>query len=125
MSKLLAVMLGGAIGAALRYGLSSLPSRYFQSDFPFGTLLVNVLGAFLIGVLWVSAENNQLHPTLSPLLITGCLGALTTFSTFSLDSIILHEAGKTHIAALYIAVSVVLGLAAVLGGIAVARATLQ
>ncbi len=125
MNKLFAVMLGGAIGAALRYWLSSLPGRFFQSDFPVGTLLVNVLGAFLIGVLWVSAENHRLHPSLAPFLITGCLGALTTFSTFSLENMLLHEAGKTHIAALYIIVSVALGLAAVFSGAALARAFIR
>lgn len=114
-------MLGGAIGAALRYWLSSLPGRYFQSDFPFGTLLVNLLGSFLIGLLWVSAEKLTPHPLLAPLLITGGLGALTTFSTFTLESVILHESGNTAIALLYVVTSVALGITAVLLGATVAR----
>ena len=119
--KLVAVMLGGAFGAAARFWLSALPHRYFKGDFPIGTLLVNVLGCMLIGVLFVSAEKQRLSPTLQPLLITGFLGALTTFSTFGLDQLILYEKGRSGVAITYLLLSIILGLSAVFAGAALAR----
>ncbi len=101
---------GGAVGAVLRFLLSSLPSRYLDSTFPYGTLLVNLLGAFLIGVLWQSAEKAVLPEELRPLLITGLLGALTTFSTFALENMRLIEDGKVEMALIYLFVSNSLGI---------------
>ena len=119
--KLAAVMLGGAFGAAARFWLSALPHRYFKGDFPVGTLLVNVIGCLLIGVLFVSAEKQLLPTALQPLLITGFLGALTTFSTFSLDQLILIEKGRVGVAIAYLVLSIALGLASVFAGAALAR----
>lgn len=123
--KLVAVMLGGALGAAARFWLSALPHRYFKGDFPIGTLLVNVIGCLLIGVLFVSAEKNLLPATLQPFLITGFLGALTTFSTFGLDQFILVEKGRGGVAIAYLFVSIGLGLASVFAGATFARSWLS
>ena len=101
------VAFGGAIGAVLRY-LTGLALA-----FPFGTLAVNILGSFLIGVLWVAlADRGQW----APLLITGILGGFTTFSAFSLDTLRLVEAGRAPMAALYVLASVGLSLAACAAG---------
>lgn len=122
MVKLVAVMLGGALGAATRYWVSGQAIRLVDSDFPWGTLLVNLVGAFLLGGLFVaSAEKNLLHPTLQSFLMTGFMGALTTFSTFTLENLILHESGKTPIAIAYLLASITLGLLAVFAGAALAR----
>ncbi len=98
------VALGGAIGAVLRY-LTGLALA-----FPFGTLAVNVVGSFLIGVLWVALADRGAW---AALLITGVLGGFTTFSAFSLDTLRLVETGRAPMAALYVLASVTLSLGAV------------
>ena len=98
------VALGGAIGAVLRY-LTGLALA-----FPFGTLAVNILGSFLIGVLWVALADRGHW---APLLTTGVLGGFTTFSAFSLDTLRLVDSGRAPMAALYVLASVTLSLGAV------------
>jgi CrcB protein len=100
------VALGGALGSALRYlSLLAVPA-------PWGTLGVNVLGSFLIGLLFVPAGRMGL----SPLLLAGVLGGFTTFSAFALDAARLWTAGQGAQAALYVAGSVGLSLLAVAAG---------
>ncbi len=109
---LLHVALGGAAGSVARYlSLIAVPA-------PWGTLGVNVLGSFLMGLLFVPAG----RAGLSPLLLTGFLGGFTTFSAFSLDAARLWTAGQAGQAAAYVAGSLLLSLAAVaLGGMAFQR----
>lgn len=88
------VGLGGAFGAGLRFFISQLMLQWFGKGFPFGTLLVNVLGSFLLG--WVYSLTQQGHLDIIPwrtLVTIGFLGAFTTFSTFSLDSLLLLQQG--------------------------------
>ena len=109
------VAAGGAIGAVLRYLTVAMVAA------PVGTLLVNVLGSFAIGVLCVALATRG-H--LSPLLITGVLGGFTTFSAFSLDALRLWEGGQGVQAGVYVAGSVILSLMAVGAGAALARGVL-
>ena len=96
MEKWLLVMLGGSLGAASRYGVSLLSARLFGPQFPYGTMLVNLAGCFLIGLLFALADRSRLlTPDVRLLLITGYLGALTTFSTFSLETVSAGRAGLT------------------------------
>jgi len=88
---LLSVGIGGFIGAVLRFTLSGWVQKATASTFPFGTLTVNILGSFLIGFLFLYFQHINLSPTQKALLITGLLGALTTFSTFSLDTVLLMQ----------------------------------
>lgn len=97
------VALGGAIGAVLRY-LTGLAIA-----FPFGTLAVNIVGSFLIGVLWVALADRGAW---AALLITGVLGGFTTFSAFSLDTLRLVDTGRAPMAAVYVLASVTLSLGA-------------
>jgi fluoride exporter len=106
------VAIGGAIGSALRYLM------VVGVGTPIATLLVNILGSFAMGVLFVMLANRS---SLSPLLMTGVLGGFTTFSAFSLDALKLWEGGQTLQAALYVLASVVLSLVAVALGAALAR----
>lgn len=79
MEKWLLVMLGGSLGAASRYGVSLLSARLLGTQFPYGTMLVNLAGCFLIGLLFALADRSRLlTPDVRLLLITGYLGALTT-----------------------------------------------
>lgn len=108
-TTLLYVALGGAIGAALRYQVSLLVA------FPWGTLTVNVLGAFLIGIVWhfVASKGSSFW---GPFVMTGVLGGFTTFSTFSLDVLRLMEVARYAQAVGYVAASIILALAACFAG---------
>jgi fluoride exporter len=92
--KMLLVMVGGGLGAASRYGVGLLTVRFFGPHFPWGTLMVNLIGCFAIGVLFALVDRYRLlTPDLRLLLITGYLGALTTFSAFSLETVNAGRAG--------------------------------
>lgn len=97
---LLSVGIGGFIGAILRFTLSGWVQKATASTFPFGTLSVNILGSFLIGFLFLYFQHINLSPTHKALFITGLLGALTTFSTFSLDTVLLMQ-NELYLKALY------------------------
>jgi fluoride exporter len=120
ITTLFSVALGGAIGASLRYLTNVSALRLFGSGFPVATLVVNVLGSFLMGVLVVVlARKGGNH--LAPFLMTGILGGYTTFSAFSLDALTLWERGEALTAFAYVAASVLLSLAAIAAGLALAR----
>jgi CrcB protein len=113
----IAVGLGGAVGALLRYGLVSLVHARTTSPFPWGTLAVNLLGAFLLGVVYAALDRGHLPQELQAHLAVGLLGSFTTFSTFSLDALRLLESGAWLRAGAYLLGSVGLGLAFVYLGI--------
>ena len=107
MKYLLFIALGGATGAVSRYLLSTWVHALWEGKWPVGTLLVNMLGSFAIGVVFVLIERQLIHPDWRSVLMVGFLGAFTTFSTFSLESIALIESGHTAHAMGYMAVSAV------------------
>ncbi|HHL21512.1 MAG TPA: fluoride efflux transporter CrcB [Aliiroseovarius sp.] len=122
-TNLLQVALGGAIGASARYLTNVSATRFIGHGFPWGTVIVNILGSFLMGVLVVVlAKKGGNH--LAPLLMTGILGGFTTFSAFSLDAFVLYERGQTWLAAGYVLGTVLLGFAGIVGGILATRAVL-
>lgn len=87
--KILFVMIGGSIGALVRYGVSLFAAQFFGARFPFGTLIVNLSGCFLIGLSFALADRgmNIMNPSARLFFVTGFLGALTTFSTFALETV--------------------------------------
>ncbi|GIU11368.1 fluoride efflux transporter CrcB [Shewanella glacialipiscicola] len=93
MNNILLVALGGSIGAVFRYLISIFMIQVFGSSFPFGTLLVNVLGSFLMGVIYALGQMSHISPELKALIGIGLLGALTTFSTFSNETLLLMQEG--------------------------------
>lgn len=96
MDKWLLVMLGGSLGAASRYGIGLLTAKLLGTNFPWGTLVVNLSGCFIIGLLFALADRSHLlTPDVRLFLITGYLGALTTFSSFSLETVNAGRAGLT------------------------------
>lgn len=114
------VALGGAIGAALRYLVTVASLRAFGSGFPIGTLIVNIAGSFLMGLLVVLlAEKGGLR--FAPFLLTGLLGGFTTFSAFSLDTLTLWERGESWLSLGYVGASVLFSLAALMAGLQFAR----
>ncbi|MBB3351886.1 MULTISPECIES: fluoride efflux transporter CrcB [Rhizobium] len=123
MIQALLVALGGAIGSVLRYYVGQWALKLMGPAFPWGTLAVNVVGCFVIGVFAeLVARKFNASMELRLLLITGFLGGFTTFSAFSLDAISLFERGEAVAGGLYIAASVGLSMAAVFAGLAIMRA---
>lgn len=125
LSTLLAVAVGGALGAVGRYLVMSGVGHLAEPDFPWGTLVVNVVGSFAMGVLIeASALVWSPPPELRALLGVGLLGAFTTFSTFSLDTWVLIERGQILAAGAYVAGSVVACLGGLVAGLHLTRAVL-
>jgi len=113
MADCILVGLGGFIGTVCRYAIGLLPVRS-GSQFPFKTLLINVLGAFVISfIVAVSVKNESLNPHVTLMLKVGVCGGFTTFSTFAYESASLMQSGHTATAVLYIIVSAVMGVLAV------------
>lgn len=118
--NLIFVAAGGALGASLRYVVNVAAGHVFGAGFPWGTVIVNVAGSFLMGVLVVVLAHKG-GTRYAPFLMTGVLGGFTTFSAFSLDALTIWERGQTGLAAAYVLGSVGLSLAGIVAGMAVAR----
>lgn len=113
---------GGVVGVWARYGLTKAVHSVVSGDFPFGTLVVNVAGSFILAFLFVlTLEKLTLSPPLRTGILTGGLGAFTTFSTFVMEAMVLLERGETLKAAAYLLASVVLGLLAAFAGLYLSR----
>ena len=118
----LLVFIGAGVGGALRHGVNLGTARLLGTGLPYGTFAVNVIGSFVMGVLseyW--AQKSGLPQPLRLFLTTGILGGFTTFSAFSLDMLTIWERGEPVSAFIYVAVSVLVSLAAIVAGLAVAR----
>ena len=112
MAQALIVGIGGFIGSILRYWLSEVAQRWVQDTFPAGTLFVNVIGCFVIGVVWSVVEyGGWFRPETRLFIVTGILGGFTTFSAFGVETIYLVRRGEVAVAALYVGLSLVVGLA--------------
>lgn len=116
---LLQVALGGALGSSARFLVNVGAGRTLGFGFPWGTMIVNILGSFLMGVLMVLALERGARSV--PFLMAGILGGFTTFSAFSLDAVTLYQRGHAGLAAGYVGASVGLSLAALVAGAALAR----
>ena len=117
MLNLLSVGIGGFVGAIARYGLSGLVHRYHEGGFPYGTLVVNVLGCLAIGVLMPLVEDRQLfRPEMRSFLMIGLLGSFTTFSTLGYETFELLRDSEFRFAFMSVAANVVLGITAVAVG---------
>jgi CrcB protein len=122
MREVLLVSVGGALGALGRYGVSRAMIRLIGQSFPYGTLAVNCVGSFLIGLLMQRLLGSDLVPSsLRLALIVGFLGAFTTFSTFSYETVNYFRNGSWYLGAANIAANMALGIGFVLAGMAIAR----
>jgi fluoride exporter len=118
----LIVFLGGGLGAALRHGVNLVSTRVLGTAFPYATAFENISGSLAMGLLagyFAFRGGATTHWQL--FLTTGILGGYTTFSAFSLDAVLLYERGALVLAAIYVLGSVVLSLAGLMAGLAVAR----
>jgi CrcB protein len=122
MTQVLAIAAGGAIGALLRYWTSVAVHSRLGAGFPYGTLVVNVLGSLLMGFLYIwFIDRLAVGPAMRAFLFIGLLGAFTTFSTFSIETLNLMEAGQPGRAAINVIVSVTVCVAAAGLGVLAAR----
>ena len=122
MAGFLIVFLGGGLGAALRHGVNLLSARLFGTAFPWHTLIENVTGSLAMGLLGAYfALKGDASQHWRLFLTTGILGGYTTFSAFSLDTVLLYERGETAMAALYVLASVALAIGGLFAGLALVR----
>ena len=122
MYTYLAIAFGGALGALSRHWLTVSIERLNGMGFPLGTFVVNLLGSFLIGLLYILfAEKLSVADQWRPVIITGFLGAMTTFSTFSLDALLLFQQGHYNTALFYVLSSVMICIFAAYVGMQIAR----
>ncbi len=125
MQHFLIVALGGAVGAGCRHLVNLYSLRFLGVHFPWGTLIVNVVGSFLMGVfIEILVRKLGASTELRLFIATGCLGGFTTFSAFSLDAVLLWERGQQLYAGGYVAASVLLSIFALVAGLAVMRTAL-
>ena len=126
MITIIFIALGGACGAIARYGINSLISEHISHAMPWGTLCVNVVGATMMGAMVAICDHfTQLPMGVKPLIITGFLGAFTTFSAFSADVIMLWERETSLYSMIYIAASVTLSIIGLYAALQVTRTILS
>ncbi|HNZ07759.1 MAG TPA: fluoride efflux transporter CrcB, partial [Candidatus Cloacimonadota bacterium] len=110
------VMAGGALGSSLRYGISMITGYQTSSPFPYKTLLINIIGCFLVGLLSMLFSQHPSQHMIRVFFVVGFLGAFTTFSAFSYETVLLYQDGHIRTAAMNILASTLTGVLAVLAG---------
>ena len=122
MNMLVAIAIGGAVGALGRHFVNVAMGSLLGTGFPWGTVTVNIVGSFLMGVLiHMLAVSWNVSPEMRALLTVGALGAFTTFSTFSLDVVTMYERDALLLVGVYVVVSVVASIGALFVGLRLAR----
>src|SRR5579875_730816 len=122
MLAYLAIAIGGTLGCWARYAMTNLIQSIYGRDFPYATLLINVLGSFLMGFLFIETlERLAVSPYIRIGILTGFLGGFTTFSTFAMETLLLAEQGEGGKSILYVALSLILGFFAAFSGAYIAR----
>ena len=122
MQEMLLISVGAVVGANARYWLGAWFTNQFGPDFPWGTFFINVTGGLLIGfIMSLLTQKLVADPSYRLLLVTGFLGAYTTFSSFTFESMRLIQQGRYGAAVFNIVGSVTIGLIATFGGFALAR----
>ena len=122
MKEMLWVGLGGFVGANARYLLGGWIAARFGSTFPYGTLVINVTGSFILGLIMGTLEGHVLSPVVRLALAIGFVGAYTTFSTWTYETMRLLEDGSWELAFANVFGSLLVGMLAVIGGLAAGRA---
>lgn len=116
------VFVGGGIGAVARYWMQGMVYRFMNGVFPYGTIAVNILGCFLIGLLMTGMEERfMVNPSLRIFITIGILGGFTTFSSFSFETIALFQDGEVFFGMLNILASVAICLSATYVGVFIGK----
>ncbi len=124
MQAIILVFLGAGVGGVLRHGVNIAAARVLGVDFPYGTAIINVSGSLIMGLLigWLTFRTGEGWTQHVRLFVaTGVLGGYTTFSTFSLETVLLIERNQIGLAALYVGASVALGILGLWAGLALVR----
>ena len=121
MIKIISMAAGGVSGTILRYVVSGMIQRDSQGLFPWGTLGVNLIGSFIIGLLWGLFEDMAVSANVRAFLLIGLLGSFTTFSTFALENVHLLRDGEVKLAVINVLISNLLGVTLAFGGYMAAR----
>lgn len=121
MKSVLAVFLGGGIGSTARFFLSALAQQILPGLFPYGTLAINAIGSFVLGIIMGLVPHSAISTEWRLFLAVGFCGGFTTFSTFSLEVVQLVRAEHYAAAGIYVAASLLLGIAAVFAGLWISR----
>jgi CrcB protein len=119
MKIILAIGIGSFIGGISRYLITLLIQNKFLSTFPYGTFAVNIIGCFLIGIVYALSETGNINVEWRIFLATGILGGFTTFSSFSNETVSMMRDGQYWHAFAYVAISVIAGLTATFAGISI------
>jgi CrcB protein len=125
MMKMIYLMLGGAAGTLLRYWVSGLPHKIYDGAFPWGTLVVNLAGSFLIGFFWGFLGRENIGSNVRMFLFIGLFGSFTTFSTFAFESLNLIRDGNIKFAAINLLASNVFGVVLVFAGFLLSKLILN
>ena len=122
MEKIFLVAIGGMVGAVGRYLVTHFSSQYIGVHFPYGTLIVNIVGCFVIGVVMgLITEKMLLNENMRLFLVVGFAGGLTTFSAFSFDTMHLFQQNQIFLSALNVFANMILGFGATLAGLVAVR----
>ncbi|TVM18493.1 chromosome condensation protein CrcB [Oceanidesulfovibrio indonesiensis] len=123
MQKLAFIALAGALGSLSRYGLAGLVHRFAGAGFPYGTFVVNIIGSFLFGLVWGFSEGRLgFSPELRIILLTGFMGAFTTFSTFAFESTSMLRTGQLLPFAANVGGQIIVGFTLLWLGLALGKA---
>ena len=121
MKQMIYIAVGGALGALTRFGISKFANQFTVGNFPWGTLVVNFIGLFVIGFLFELFERTVVPSEIRSFLTIGFLGALTTFSTYGIETLNLLRGGEYGLGLMNIVLSNVAGIGLTVVGIVVAR----
>ncbi|MBI4378001.1 MAG: fluoride efflux transporter CrcB [Nitrospinae bacterium] len=110
MTKIMLLVAGGATGTVTRYAVSGLTHRYFDGTFPIGTLVVNLIGSFLIGLIWGLWETSNISSNTRTFIFIGILGGFTTFSSYTMETVNLFRDGEIKLGLTNILANNIIGL---------------
>ncbi|MBE9484364.1 MAG: fluoride efflux transporter CrcB [Bacteroidetes bacterium] len=125
MYKIILLLAGGGIGTVARYVVSDYTHKYYLGSFPLGTLAVNIIGSFIIGILWGMFDMQNLSHGLRAFLFIGILGGFTTFSSYAIESYNMFRDGDAKLAMLNIMANNVLSIGMVIIGLMVSSALMK